>query len=139
MTGQPVQKLEIAQGVLQPAAHASQQDKAAVAQLQALADGVDHVGVVLFGGELNDIGVIGLMAQRVEVPHRQVRVDAVGHQGVEAPVGGDDVVPGDGVGAKAGSQGHGPHDVTDIESGVQNDHLRQRRNYCFHYIREAPF
>ena len=62
---------------------------------------------------------------RVEVAYRQIGVNAVGHQGVEPPVGGDDVVPQDGVGAQGRGEGHGPHDIADIGSGVQKDHLRQ--------------
>ena len=104
--------------MLQPSAHPAQEDEAAVAQLQALAQGEDHIGVVLLRRELDDVGVAGPVAQGVEVAHRQVGVHPVGHQGVEPQVGGDDVVPQLGVGAQRGRQGHGPHNVADVKRGI---------------------
>ena len=110
---QPVQQLEVAQGVFQPAAQAAQQHEAAIAQLQPPAQGEHHVGVILLGGELGDVGVLGRIAQGVEVPHHQVGGDTIGHQGVIAPVGGNDIVPGGGGGAQGQGQRHGPHYITD--------------------------
>ena len=55
----------------------------------------------------------GGATQGIKVAHHKVRRDAVGHQGVIATVGGDDVVPRSGVGAQRGGQGHGPHHITD--------------------------
>ena len=110
---QPVQQLEVAKGVLQPSTHAAQQNESPVAQLQTLTKSVDHVSIILLRWELDHIGMGGGATQGIKVAHHKVRRDAVGHQGVIATVGGDDVVPRSGVGAQRGGQGHGPHHITD--------------------------
>ena len=123
------------------APHAPQQNETAVTQLQPLTDGVDHVGVVLLRRKLNHVGVVGPVAQGVEVPHRQVGVDAVGHQGVEAQVGGDYVVPLGGIGAQVWGQGHSPHNIADTGSGTHGAHSFSAAVYfCFLlYTKRGPF
>ena len=113
LTGQPVQQLQIAQRMLQASSHTAQHHKPAVAQIQALPQGKYHVRIVLFRGQLNHIGVVGHLPQRVKVPHHQVGVYPIGHQRIIPPVGGNDIVPRGRAGAQRQGQGHRAHHIAD--------------------------
>ena len=106
--GEPGQCLKVGQGMLQPAAHAAQQDEPAVSPVQTLPQGVDHIGVILGNRELHHVGVVGPTTQRVKVAHHQIGRHAIGLQRLIALVGGDEKILRPRVRAQRPGQGIAP-------------------------------
>ena len=141
--------------MLQPAAHAAQQDEPAVSPVQTLPQGVDHIGVILGNRELHHVGVVGPTAQRVKVAHHQIGRHAIGLQRLIALVGGDEKILRPRVRAQRPGQGHSPYNITDgwIQAGFPlcfdpglfgwPDQLRRCRltvrYICFYYNAGSGF
>ena len=125
--------------MLQPAAHAAQQDEPAVSPVQPLPQGVDHIGVILGNRELHHVWMVGTAAQGVKVAHHQIGRHTIGLQRLIALVGSNEKILRPRMRTQRPGQGHGPYNIADgwIQAGFPlyfdvgpsegPDRLRRRR------------